>query len=381
MTYAEAIIRRISNRKYVNRPLTQEEISELHKIIGQCNLASGLHIQLITECPELFSGLKGYGVLSGVRNILAFIGPESDPNVEEKCGYYGEKVVLTATAMGLGTCWVGATYDKDGCKKYVGKGEKLCCVAAIGPVPQQQGTKEKLIRGVIQRKSKTPAELSMGLGTAPDWFMSAIASVQRAPSAKNLQPVRFIFENGKVTARLTQEHAFAMVDLGIAKYHFEVGAHGGTWTWGSGGAFTKAAEEKSCGAVIWRKTDQGHEYLLAQHGASHWSFPKGHVEKGESEAETAKREIQEETGLSVDLDTRFRQVVIYYPKPGVIKDVVFFLATPVAGREHPQEGEIAQLGWFPYQQALPLVTFASDVEVLKAAERYLAGESDALDPQ
>ena len=93
------------------------------------------------------------------------------------------------------------------------------------------------------------------------------------------------------------------------------------------------------------------------------------------------REIQEETGLSVDLDTRFRQVVIYYPKPGVIKDVVFFLATPVAGHEHPQEGEIAQLGWFPYQQALPLVTFASDVEVLKAAERYLAGESDALDPQ
>ena len=129
--------------------------------------------------------------------------------------------------------------------------------------------------------------------------------------------------------------------------------------------------EKSCGAVIWRSTLHGHEYLLAQHGRQHWSFPKGHMEDGETEAQTALREIQEETGLHVLLDTSFREVVRYSPKEGAIKDVVFFIAVPVSGTEHPQEGEIRQLGWFSYKEAQPLVTFATDIDVLHAAERYI----------
>jgi len=372
MTYAEAIIRRISNRKYINRPLSPAEISQLQKIIDQVNLIGGVHFKLVTDCQALFAGIKSYGLFSGVRSMIALIGPENDPHVEEKCGYYGEKVALTATTMGLGTCWVGGTYDKEGCQKYLLKGEKLCSVLVVGPVAEDQSTKEKLIRGALLRKSKTAADLSRGLGNAPAWFMAGIASVQRAPSARNLQPVRFHYDHSETTARLTEHHAFSNVDLGIAKYHFEVGAHGGVWTWGDGGTFVKAEEEKSCGAVIWRKTETGHEYLLAQHGAKHWSFPKGHVESGESEADTAKREILEETGLTVDLDTNFREVVIYYPKKGVIKDVVFFLAVPTGGEQHAQEEEIRQLDWFTFEQAQPLVTFASDVEVLKAAEAYIA---------
>ena len=71
------------------------------------------------------------------------------------------------------------------------------------------------------------------------------------------------------------------------------------------------------------------------------------------------------------IDPGFRQVVTYYPKPGVIKDVVFFIAQPTGGREHPQESEIRQLGWFSFQDAKPLVTLATDVEVLKQAEAYI----------
>lgn len=128
--------------------------------------------------------------------------------------------------------------------------------------------------------------------------------------------------------------------------------------------------EKSCGAVIWRPTEQSHEYLLAQMGR-HWSFPKGHMEGAETEKETALREIQEETGLTVLLDTSFREVVRYSPKPGAIKDVVFFIAVPLSGTEHPQEGEINALGWFSYTDAQPLVTYATDIDVLHAAERYI----------
>ena len=204
--------------------------------------------------------------------------------------------------------------------------------------------------------------------------MSAMASVQRAPSARNRQPVLFErLPDNTVRAELLEETAFSPVDLGIAKLHFELGAHGGTWTWGSGGTFTKAREEKSCGAVIWRGTAEEHQFLLAQHGAGHWSFPKGHVEKGENEKQTALREIREETGLDVDLDTRFREVVTYYPMPEVIKDVVFFLARPSGGVEHAQEEEIAALGWFTFREARPLVTFASDEDVLLAAEAYIKG--------
>ena len=208
------------------------------------------------------------------------------------------------------------------------------------------------------------------------WFGAGIAAVQRAPSAMNRQGYRFQLQaDGTVQVRLTGGGAFAMVDLGIAKRHFQLGAHGGTWTWGDGGVFRKAAEEKSCGAVIWRPAGDGREYLLARHNGGHWSFPKGHVEGRETEQETAAREIREETGLTADIDTGFRQVVTYSPAPGIVKDVVFFTATPAGGTERRQEEEIAQLGWFSFREARALVTFATDEEVLLAAEAYLNGKS------
>lgn len=372
MTYGEAIIRRVSNRKYAGDALSEAEISQLNKAIDQCNHLGSLRFQLITDFPDPFAGVRSMGFFSGVRHFVALLGNECDPDLEEKCGYYGEQLVLTATSMGLGTCWVGSTYDHSACLKYAGEGEKLCGVILVGHLPEEGGMRDRLIRSVLHRKSKSISELSTGLTDAPDYFHAGIAAVQRAPSARNLQPVCFHYKNGVISARLNQHHGFAMVDLGIAKYHFEIGAHGGKWTWGDGGVFTKAKEEKSCGAVIWRKTKSGHEYLLAQHGARHWSFPKGHVENDETEVETAKREIWEETGLTVDIDTTFRQVVTYYPKANVIKDVVFFIATPTGGEQHAQEEEIRQLGWFSFEAAQPLVTFATDIEVLKAAEAYIS---------
>lgn len=131
-----------------------------------------------------------------------------------------------------------------------------------------------------------------------------------------------------------------------------------------------SGREKSCGAVIWRYTETSHEYLLIQHG-HHWSFPKGHVEGGETEKATALREIREETGLVVALDARFREVVSYRTPRGNMKDVIFFIATPIDGKEQPQLDEINALGWFSYQKSLPLVTFATDNSVLRAAEKYI----------
>lgn len=376
MTLSEAIFTRISFRNYLPDPIAPEQRRQLGKTIEQCNRRSGLHIQLVCDRPEPFASLsKSYGMLKGVRNYLVFAGPAGDPYLSEKCGYFGEQIILTATAMGLGTCWVGGTFDRKSCLCHLQEGEQLVCVAAIGHTPEARSGREKLIRRVTGHKSKSVAELASGLSHAPSWFMSGMAAVQRAPSARNRQPVRFVKKrDNSVEVHLTEDSAMTRIDLGIVKLHFELGAHGGVWTWGDGGVFHKAAEEKSCGAVIWRGTAEDHQYLLAQHGASHWSFPKGHVEGNETEVQTARREILEETGLEAAIDPQFRQVVTYYPKPGVIKDVIFFIAKPTGGTEHAQEEEIADLGWFSFQDARPLVTFATDEDVLLAAEAYIQGQ-------
>ena len=188
----------------------------------------------------------------------------------------------------------------------------------------------------------------------------------------NRQGYRFTLrEDGTVCVRLSGTGSFALVDLGIAKRHFELGAHGGEWTLGDGGVFRKAKEEKSCGAVIWREENGLRQYLLARHNGGHWSFPKGHVENSETEEETAIREIREETGLQAAIDTAFRHQVTYSPKPGVILDVIFFIAVPTGGTEHAQEEEISQLGWFSFQEAADRITYATDEEILMAAEAYL----------
>lgn len=129
----------------------------------------------------------------------------------------------------------------------------------------------------------------------------------------------------------------------------------------------KIKMEKSCGAVVCREEDGMPHVLVIRHkNGGHWAFPKGHVEKGETEEETAKREIWEETGLKVTLSKKFRKVVTYSPKPRVMKDVVYFAAQPSGGRLVHQEAEVEDMCWATLAQAMKLVTYENDREVLRA---------------
>lgn len=129
--------------------------------------------------------------------------------------------------------------------------------------------------------------------------------------------------------------------------------------------------EKSCGAVVVRRQGEQTEILLIRHNAGHWAFPKGHVEAGETEAQTAAREILEETGLKVDIDQGFRMVITYSPRPGVEKDVVYFIGRSPKGVPHPQLTEVSRSEWVPLEGAAERITFANDRQVLERAVPYL----------
>ncbi len=131
--------------------------------------------------------------------------------------------------------------------------------------------------------------------------------------------------------------------------------------------------EKSCGAVVYRRQSGKIEYLLILNKkpgtAGHWGFPKGHVETGETEEETARREILEETGLPVRFIPGFRTVSHYSPRPGAEKDAIYFLAELVMGEIKLQESEVAAYKWCTPETAMDLLTH--DAAVLDEAIRFL----------
>lgn len=135
-------------------------------------------------------------------------------------------------------------------------------------------------------------------------------------------------------------------------------------------------KEKSCGAIVYRNGANGPEILLIKHkNGGHWAFPKGHVEKKETESETALREIREETGLKVELDTGFREMVTYSPKPGVMKDVIYFAAKSKKDNATPQPEEVLEICWKAPTEALSLVTYDTDRQILQSFLSYEEGKT------
>ena len=127
--------------------------------------------------------------------------------------------------------------------------------------------------------------------------------------------------------------------------------------------------EKSCGALVLRRGADGGVYILMirhKHGG-HRSFPKGHMERGETEYMTAVREVYEETSVQIRINTKFRETVRYSPLPGVSKEVVYFLTTTEQERIRPQEGEIAEVEWVPVEEAEASLTHENDKTVFRAA--------------
>lgn len=132
--------------------------------------------------------------------------------------------------------------------------------------------------------------------------------------------------------------------------------------------------EKSCGAIVfYRAKDEVKVLLVKNKNGRYWSFPKGHVELGENEKQTAIREIKEETDLDVRLHPGFRETSDYCPFGKVRKRVVFFLAEAFTDRVHIQESEIDYYIWVDFKQAREMCCYENDLRVIDKAEKYLGG--------
>ena len=111
--YLKAIDERCSRRTYITKDIEVEKVNSLQRCIKNLNEMSGLNLQLQLNGPELFKGFSSsYGMLKGVGAYFALVGSKDDKDLLEKVGYFGEILALEATALGLGTCWIGGTYDR-----------------------------------------------------------------------------------------------------------------------------------------------------------------------------------------------------------------------------------------------------------------------------
>ena len=127
-------------------------------------------------------------------------------------------------------------------------------------------------------------------------------------------------------------------------------------------------QEKSCGCII---LNDKNEVLLIHHNAGHWDFPKGHVEEGETEIETAIREVKEETNIDVEVNEEFRYSTKYSPKEDVIKEVIYFLARNISDNKQAQLEEVSEVKWFNVEEAIDKITYDSSRKILMQLKKDL----------
>lgn len=212
MEILELMKQRHSVRQYKDTVIEPQKRTVLNDLIDEINGETGLHIQIFYDEPKCFDSMMAhYGKFTGVNNYIALVGKKS-PELDEVLGYYGEKLVLKAQELGLNSCWVAMTHGKS--KAKIRKGEKQVCLISLG-YGVTQG---------VAHKNKPLQEVCNYTADLPEWFLNGMEAALLAPTAMNQQ--KFFFEllpDSRVNA-VCGKGFYTKLDLGIVKYHFEIGA-------------------------------------------------------------------------------------------------------------------------------------------------------------
>ena len=210
---------RHSVRQYLEKKIPEEIRKELDDYTQKLNQTSGLNIQILYDEPDCFnSRLAHYGRFENCANYISMVGKKS-ADLDERCGYFGELLVLKAQELGLNTCWVALSHGKS--KAMVKEGEREAIVLSLG-YGKTQGT---------PHKSKAPIEISNLTPDSPAWFRAGVEAALLAPTAINQQKFKFLLEGNKVTAKAGLVGPCLAIDLGIVKCHFELAAGKENFVW------------------------------------------------------------------------------------------------------------------------------------------------------
>ncbi|MCQ2459024.1 MAG: nitroreductase family protein [Ruminococcus sp.] len=214
MNELEAVKERHSVRSYKDKKIESQTIQKLNEMIADCNEKGNLHIQLVEDAGKTFNKLLNkFMGLGSAPSVIACIGKD-DETLDERIGYYGQKIVLYAQMLGLNTCWAG-TFNPKNVNAEIKSGERLAIVIAVG-----YGVNNGRVR-----KSKSAEQVVRG-GTngKPEWFMKGVETALLAPTAVNQQKFEIVLNDDESVDIVDKGGILSKIDKGIVKYNFEIGA-------------------------------------------------------------------------------------------------------------------------------------------------------------
>lgn len=213
MTEIEAVRARHAVRSYQDKRIEKELVDKLEARIEELNKEGNINLQFIEDASGTFNKLFNKAVgLGSAPSVIACVGPE-DETLDERIGYYGEKLVIFAQQLGLNTCWVG-TFNRKKIPVTLNEGERLVIAIAIG----YGATQGK------QSKSRTADEVVIDLtDNAPDWFKAGVEAALLAPTAINQQKFEIIYTEEKEVEFKDLGGVLSKIDIGIVKCNFEIG--------------------------------------------------------------------------------------------------------------------------------------------------------------
>ena len=220
MTIKEAIKERHMVRQYTDKTIPTDIVGSLNARIAENNKKYNLHLALVVGNSDGIGSMAKLLLSKTVNNYIVLAGVDA-PNLDEKLGYCGADLILYAQTLGLNTWWVGGMFNGKGALKNLNnKNVRVNGVIAIG-YGKTQG---------VPHRSKTAAEISRYNGKTPQWFADGVDALLYAPTALNKQPYVVSGDGNKVSISAGNGH-FSGIDLGIGKYHFEVGAGKENFEW------------------------------------------------------------------------------------------------------------------------------------------------------
>jgi nitroreductase len=233
----QAIKNRHSRRKYTGDRLAQEVVASLSSLASELNQSlNGARVVFVNENPDhVLKGIVGsYGKITGAPAYVAFIANTEDVFHQEKTGYLGEKFILEATVLELGTCWVGGFFNPEAVAKdiSINRNEKVLAVSPVGLVEKQYSFVEKIFSGLAKghsRKALKDLYLESNKDQGPNWVRGAMEAARLAPSAVNRQPWRFTVEAKGIKISIDSPKNIYKIskrlDCGIAMAHVEIAAN------------------------------------------------------------------------------------------------------------------------------------------------------------